>query len=73
MGRNSVFGIATLYGLDGAGIEFRCWREFSVSVQTGPRAHPASYAMGAGSFPGVKRAGHGVDPRPDLAPRLKKE
>jgi len=34
---------------------------FSASVQTGPEAHPASYTMGKGSFPGVKRPGRGVD------------
>jgi len=28
---------------------------FAATVQTGPRAHPASYKMGTGSFPGVKR------------------
>jgi len=27
---------------------------FSVPVQTGPEAHPASCTMGTGSFPGVK-------------------
>jgi hypothetical protein len=27
---------------------------FSAQVQTGPGAHPASYAMGTASFPGVK-------------------
>ena len=30
---------------------------FSAPVQTGPGAHPASYKMGAGSFPGGKAAG----------------
>jgi hypothetical protein len=30
-------------------------------VQTGPGAHPASYTMGTGSFPGVKQPGRGVD------------
>jgi len=35
---------------------------FSAPVQTGPETHPASYAMGTGSFPGVKRPGRGVDP-----------
>ena len=34
---------------------------FSAPVQTGPGAHPASYIMGAGSFPGVKGSGRGVD------------
>ena len=33
----------------------------SAPVHTGPGAHPASYAMGTGSFPGVKRPGRGVD------------
>ena len=34
---------------------------FSAPVQTGPGAHPASYTMGTGSFPGVRRRGRGVD------------
>ena len=46
---------------------------FSALVQTGHGAHPASSTMGTGSFPGVKRPGHGVDHPPHLAPRLKKE
>ena len=33
---------------------------FSAPVQTGPGAHPASYTMGTGSFPGVKRMGRAV-------------
>ena len=37
---------------------------FSAPVQTGPGAHPASYTMGTGSFPGVKRPGRGVDHPP---------
>jgi len=41
---------------------------FSAPVRTGPGTHPASYTMGTGSFPGVKREGRG-----HLAPRLKKE
>ena len=47
--------------------------EFSAPVQTGPEAHPASYTMGAGSFPRVQRPGRGVDHPSHLAPRLKKE
>jgi hypothetical protein len=42
-------------------------------VQTGPGAHPGSYAMGTGSFLGVKRPGCRVDYPPHLVPRLKKE
>jgi len=30
-------------------------------VHTGPKVHPASYTMGIGYFPGLKRRGHGVD------------
>ena len=46
---------------------------FSVTVQTGPGAHPASYAMGTGFFLVVKRPKRGVDHLPPLAPRLKEE
>jgi len=33
----------------------------SAPIQTGPGAHPASYTMDTGSFPGVKRLGCGTD------------
>jgi len=46
---------------------------FSAPVQTSPATNAASYTMGTGSFPGVKRPGRGVDPYPYLAKRLKKE
>ena len=46
---------------------------FSAPVHTGLGAHPASYTMGTGSFPGVKRQERGVDHPPHLAPRLKEE
>ena len=52
LGWDSSVGIATRYGLDGPGIESRWGARFSVSVQTGSGAHPASYAMGTGSIPG---------------------
>jgi hypothetical protein len=75
VGRDSSVGIATRYGLDDPGIESPGGggARFSIPVQTGPRAHPASYTMGTGSFQGVKRPGHGVDHPPHLAPKLKKE
>jgi hypothetical protein len=53
--------IATRYGLDGPGIESRWGVKFSAPVQTGPGAYLASYTMGTGSFPGVKRPGRVVD------------
>jgi hypothetical protein len=49
--------LATRYGLDGPGIEFRWEARFSVPVQTGPEAHPASCIMVPGIFPGSVVAG----------------
>jgi hypothetical protein len=46
---------------------------FSSPFQTGPVGHPASCAMGTGSFPGVKRPGCGVDNPTHLVLRLQKE
>jgi hypothetical protein len=46
---------------------------FSAHVQTDPGAHPPSYTMGTGSFPGVKLSERGVDHPHHLAPTLKKE
>jgi hypothetical protein len=61
---NIVVGIATGYTLDGLGIESWWGARFSAHVQTGPGSHPASYTMGTGSFPGIKRPGYGVDHPP---------
>jgi len=42
--------------------------KFSAPVQTGPGAQPASFTIGTGSFPEVKRPGLGVDhPQPSSA------
>ena len=45
--------------------------EPKMSAGERPAAHPAFYTMGAGSSPGVKRLGRGVDHPPPIAPRLK--
>jgi len=45
---------------------------FSAPVQTGSGAHPATYTLGAGSFPGLKRPGRGVD-HPSLSSSEVKE
>ena len=45
---------------------------FYATVQNDPGAHPASYTMSTGSYPGVKRPGRGID-HPHLTPRLRKE
>jgi len=56
-----VVGIATLYRLDGPGIEF-------APFQTWPGAHPDSCTTGTASFLGVKRLGRGADhPLPSSA------
>ena len=55
--QDSSVGVASLYRLDGPGIESRLGAKFSPPVQTGPVANPASYTMGTGSFLGVKRPG----------------
>jgi hypothetical protein len=60
VGRDTSVGIATRYGLNGPGIESRWGARFSTPVQTDPGAHAASYTMGTGSFPWVKRPGRGV-------------
>jgi hypothetical protein len=61
VGRDSSVGIATGYGLDGAGIESQWGRDFPHLYTP---AHPASYTVGTGSFSGVKRPGRGVDHPP---------
>jgi hypothetical protein len=56
------------YELEGSGIESRWRARFFAPVQTDPGAHAASYSMGTGSFPGVKRPRCGVDhPHPSSA------
>ena len=37
---------------------------YSTPIQTAPGAHPASYTMGTGSFPGIKQTGRGADHPP---------
>jgi len=64
VGRDSSGGIATRWGLYGPGIESRCGAKFSAPVHTDPEAHPASYTMGTGSIPVVKRPELGVHPTP---------
>jgi hypothetical protein len=44
---------------------------FSIPVQIGFGAHPASYTMGTRSFPGVKPSGRGVDHPPASSVEIK--
>jgi len=55
------------------GIRTPVWGRIFAPVKTGPRAYPAAYTMGTGSFPGIKWLGRGVDNAPPhLALRLKR-
>ena len=60
-GWDSSVATATRYGLDGPGIESRWGQDFSHPSRPALGAHPPSYTMGTGPFPGVKRPGRGVD------------
>jgi hypothetical protein len=71
LNRDSSVGIATCYRLESLGIESRWEARFSAPIQTGPGAHPGSYTMGTGSFPGVKRPGCGVDHPPPSSAEVK--
>jgi hypothetical protein len=57
-GQDSSVSIATRYGLDGPGIEFRWVRDFPHPFR------PSRCAMGTGSFPAIKWRGCGVDHPP---------
>jgi len=57
---DSAVSIVTCYRLDGLGIEFRWGRDILHPSRPVPGTHPASFTMGTGSSPGVKRPGHGV-------------
>jgi hypothetical protein len=70
-GRDSAVSIATRYGLDGPGDRIPVGTKFFAPFQTGPGSHPASYTMGIGSFPGVKRLGPGVGHPPPSSTEVK--
>jgi len=72
IGLDFSVGIAIHYQLDCRGIESRWRRDFPHPSRPALGAHPASYTMGTGSFPGVKRPGRGFDHPLNLAPSLKK-
>jgi len=64
--RDNSVAIATRYGLDGPGTESRWGRDCPHSG-----AHPASYTISTGSFPGLKRQGRGVDHPPASSAEVK--
>jgi len=72
VGLDSVVGITTRYGSVGPEMEYRWGARISAPFQTGSGAHPASYTMDTGVFPGVKRLGRYVDHPTHLAQWSKK-
>jgi hypothetical protein len=66
MDRHSSVGIAGR-----SGDRIPAGARLSAPVQNGPGAHPASYSMGTGSFPAVKRPGRGVDHPPLYSAEVK--
>ena len=72
VGRDTSVGIATLRaGRPGDRIPVEA--RFSTPFQTCPGAHPASCAVGTGSFPGLSDRILVLTTQTHLAPRLKKE
>ena len=68
MSRDSSVGITTRCGPDGPGFESRWEASISSPVQTAHGVYQASYTMGTGSVPGIKRPERGVDhPLPSSA------
>jgi hypothetical protein len=57
VGRDSSMDKATGYGLEAVRGSHPGRARFSAPLQTGPRAHQASYTIGTGSSPGRKAAG----------------
>jgi hypothetical protein len=58
--------------LGGPEIESR-WGRFFRTLYAGPGVHPASYTVGTGSFPGVKRPGRGIDNPPTSSAKVKEK
>ena len=74
MGTESSVGIASRYGVGRSGDRIPVGARFSASVQTGPRAHPASYTRDTGSLSrGFSAWGVALTSHVLLAPRLRKE
>ena len=68
---DSSVGIATRYGNGRSGDRIPVRSKFPASIQIGSKAHPASYTISTGSFPGVKRPGCGVDHLPPSSAEVK--
>jgi len=70
VGRDSSVGIVT-WRAGRSGDRIPVGARFSAPFQTGPGAHPASYTIGTGSFPGVKWPERGFDHPPPFSAEVK--
>ena len=59
------------YRPDGLAFKHQVVARISAPSHTDPGTHPPSYTTGAGSFPGVKRPGRGVDHKPPSSGEVK--
>ena len=72
MGRDSSVGIATAYGLDGAGIEFRWGRDFPHMSRPALRSTQPPVQWVPGLSPGGKvRPRRDADPSPPSSAEVK--
>ena len=72
LGQDGSVGTAPRYGLKGPQIESRKGGGFSVPIQTGSGAHPASCTMSTGSpSPRTNRPGRDVDYPPQSSAKVK--
>jgi len=75
VGRDSAVGIATCYGLDGPGVEFRWGGGRDFPQQSRRVVGPTMYNEHLISYPGAKQAGRDIDhlppPNADVEERVK--
>ena len=71
VGQDCSVGVTTGYGLDGPGTEFQSGRDSPRPFRPALWSHPTSCTVGAGSLPGVKRPGSGVDHPPPFSTVVK--
>ena len=69
--RDSVGGIETCYGPDGAGFESRWWWFFPCPIRPAPRPTERPAQLGTWSLPRVKRPGRNAAHSPPTATRLR--
>jgi hypothetical protein len=65
----SMWRIATVWTVRGSNSG---GGEISASIQNVSGVHTVSYAVGSGSFPGVKRSGHGIKNPPQSSAEVNK-